>query len=69
MSDFKMLLKEADLTQASFSRLIEEYGGKAPHKTNMSRWANGATETPPLALAFLKLYIEMKKNEKQENTL
>ncbi len=69
MNEFKQLLKEVGLTQASFARLVEEYGGKLPHKTNMSRWANGATETPPLAIAFLKLYVEMKNSTEQENNL
>ncbi len=59
MSEFKNLLKKANLTQAGLARLIEEYGGVPPHKTNMSRWYHGETKTPAGIIAFLNLYIEV----------
>lgn len=54
MSRVKDLLKEADLTQSAFGRIV----GVTPKAVNA--WANEHQEPPKWALAFLRLYIGIR---------
>lgn len=51
---FKVLLADADLSQAEFARRV------STSENTVSKWANGKTKVPGAVMAYLTLLVRVK---------